>query len=155
MGDVLGRLEKSIEIQAPPEKIWELLAFDRSPEWMGDMTTKAEYTSEIHSLDDKFKVGTTAFAWTHSGIGSKLEIIESLKYEKMTTRSTSSSRWKMTSISTFTLKPTQRDTEVSYVMDYEFHSILGKMLNKLVFDRWAETEYEKALQNLKSLLEQS
>ena len=149
----MGRLEKSIEILAPPEKIWELLAFDRSSEWMGDMTTKAEYTSEIHSVEDKFKVGATAFTWTHSGIGSTLEIIESLKYEKMTTRSTSSSRWKMTSISTFTLKPTKMGTEVSYVMDYEFHSILGKMLNKLVFDRWAETEYEKAFQNLKRILE--
>jgi hypothetical protein len=29
----LGTTEKSIIIKAPPEKIWELLAFDRFPEW--------------------------------------------------------------------------------------------------------------------------
>jgi len=27
--DILGRVEKSIEIRAPPEKVWEMLAFDR------------------------------------------------------------------------------------------------------------------------------
>jgi len=30
----LGRTEKLIIIKAPPEKIWEMLAFDRFPEWM-------------------------------------------------------------------------------------------------------------------------
>ena len=29
----MGRVEKSIEIKAPPEKVWEMLALDRFPEW--------------------------------------------------------------------------------------------------------------------------
>jgi len=29
----LGRVEKSIEIRAPHEKVWEMLAVDRFPEW--------------------------------------------------------------------------------------------------------------------------
>jgi len=29
----LGRIEKSIEIKAPPEKVWEMLALDRLLEW--------------------------------------------------------------------------------------------------------------------------
>ena len=63
MGDVfLGRIELSIEIKAPPEKIWEMLAFDRSTEWMGDMMTFAEYTSEVKTSEDKLKVGATAHA---------------------------------------------------------------------------------------------
>ena len=54
----------------------------------------------------------------------------------------------------FTLKPIETGTQVTYVMDYEFRSILGKMLNTLVFSKWAATEYEKALEKLKTLLEQ-
>ncbi len=30
---ILGRVEKSIVIKAPPEKVWEMLAFERLPEW--------------------------------------------------------------------------------------------------------------------------
>ncbi len=29
----MARLEKSIEIKAPPEKVWKMLAFDRYMEW--------------------------------------------------------------------------------------------------------------------------
>jgi hypothetical protein len=32
--DLLGRTEQSIIIKAPPENVWELLAFDRLPECM-------------------------------------------------------------------------------------------------------------------------
>ena len=28
------RIEKSIEIKTPPEKVWEMLALNRQPEWM-------------------------------------------------------------------------------------------------------------------------
>jgi len=31
-GVILGRVEKSIEIRAPPEKVWEMLALDRFQE---------------------------------------------------------------------------------------------------------------------------
>jgi uncharacterized protein YndB with AHSA1/START domain len=31
--DILGRVKRSIEIKVPPEKVWELLAFDRLLEW--------------------------------------------------------------------------------------------------------------------------
>ena len=137
--DVLGRIEKSIEIKAPPEKVWEMLAFDRNPEWMGDMTTSAEYTSEVRTLEDKFKVGASAHTRTHSGMEGDLEIIESIYNEKMTSRSTSGTT--KGSIGTFSLKPTETGTEVTYVMDYKFNSILWKILDKLVIGRMMEKEY--------------
>ena len=55
----MARIEKSIEIKAPPEKIWELQAWDRVPEWMDGMIS-AEYTSEVSTLEDKLGVGATA-----------------------------------------------------------------------------------------------
>ena len=146
----MGRVEKSIILKAPPEKVWEMLAFDRAPEWMGDMMVSGEYTSEVRTVEDKFKVGASAHARTHSNMEGDLEVTESLEHEKMTTRSTSRN---MTSIGTFSLKPTEAGTAVTYVMDYEFHSILWKILDKLVVGRMMEKEYEKALENLKSILE--
>ena len=52
--DILGRLEKSIEIKAPPEKVWELLALDRFPEWqVGQIPTKGmEFTLEVSTPED-------------------------------------------------------------------------------------------------------
>jgi len=146
----LGRIKKSIIIKALPEKVWEMLAFDRATEWMGDMMTSAEYTSELRTVEDKFKVGASARTRTHSGIESDIEITESLENEKMTSRTTSRT---MTAIGTFSLKPTEAGTAVTYEMDYEFHKILWKILDKLVLGRWIEKDSEKALENLKSILE--
>ena len=122
----MGRIEKSIEIKAPPEKVWEMLVFDRAPEWMGDLMTSAEYTSDVRTLEDKFKVGASAHTRTHSGIKSDIEIMESLENEKMTSRTTSGT---MTAIGTYTLKPMEAGTIVTYEMNYEFHKILWKILD--------------------------
>ncbi len=146
----MGRVEKSIEIKAPPEKVWEMLAFDRSSEWMGDLTVSGEYTSEVLNVEDKFKVGASARVRTHSGREGDVEITESLKHEKMTHRLTSRD---MTAIGTYSLKPTETGTALTYVMNYEFQSIFLKILGKLAFDRMFEKDYDKALEKLKSILE--
>ena len=59
----------------------------------------------------------------------------------------------MTAIGTYTLKPTDAGTIVTYVTDYEFHKILWKILDKLMLGRWMEKDSEKALGNLKRILE--
>jgi len=53
-GDVLTRVETSIEIKASPEKVWEMLALDRCPEWMDDLES-SEYITEIHTPEDRYK----------------------------------------------------------------------------------------------------
>ena len=61
--DFLGRVEKSIEIKAPPEKVWEMLALDRLLEWeegyQKDIES-VEYTSEVSTPEDKYEVGARA-----------------------------------------------------------------------------------------------
>jgi len=52
-GNILGRVAKSIEIKASPEKVWEMLAFDRRPEWMEGIKS-VKYTSEIPTPEDKY-----------------------------------------------------------------------------------------------------
>ena len=60
----MGSVEKSIVIEAPPEKVWEMLTFDRLPEWSegyGEgLGERVEYTSKVYTPEDKYRVGATA-----------------------------------------------------------------------------------------------
>ena len=42
----MGRIKRSIEIKALPEKIWPVIFWDRVPEWF-DIIKKAEQTSKV------------------------------------------------------------------------------------------------------------
>ena len=144
----MGRIEKSIEIGAPPEKVWELLALDRLPEWMDVLEMKSgEYISEVHTPKDKYKVGATAHIvekrWEYD-----LDISESLENEMITVHS----RGKYPYTITCTLKPVDDGTKLMYTSDYESKGILGKAFVKL-FAGTLEKQVERALEKLKSMLE--
>jgi uncharacterized protein YndB with AHSA1/START domain len=70
------RIEKSIEIGAPPEKVWEMLAFDKAKEWMEGWRS-VKYASEVRTPEDKYKVGASAHITEH--VKYDLEVTESLK----------------------------------------------------------------------------
>ena len=146
----MGRGEKTIEIKAPPEKVWEMLAFDRLPEWMDSMKSVA-YTSEVRTSEDKYRVGASAHVIAEEKFD--LEIMENIENEKI------SSRWRGTgqvrnTIVTYTLKPTEAGTEMTYAVDYEMPwGVLGKFLDKLFAQRVAEKTIEKESKKLKSILE--
>jgi len=85
----LVRIEKSIEIKARPEKVWEMLALDRWLEWDEGTQKNAksvEYTSEVHTPEDKYRVGATAnFIDKHDKL-MMMTITDSLENEKITYR---------------------------------------------------------------------
>ena len=153
--DILGRVENSIEIKAPPEKVWEMLAWDKASEWIAGYE-RVDYTSEVRTPEDRYRVGASAKVISETA-GKKMEfdyeITESIENEKMTTHFTSEN---VSGFGTFSLKPTQAGTEITYVMEYRLpYSILGKILDKLVLGRRIEkeTDLERAFENLKSILE--
>jgi uncharacterized membrane protein len=76
----LVRIEKSVEIKAPPEKIWEMLALDRMPEWM--YWKSVAFISEVRTPEDKHRVGASARV-TEKHAKYDLEITESLENEKI------------------------------------------------------------------------
>ena len=85
----MGRVEKSIIIKAPPEKVWEMLALDRWSEWqvvggIGSLQIEkgVTFTSEVNSPEDKYRVGTSAQPTTYDKLTFK--VTESLKNEKIT-----------------------------------------------------------------------
>jgi len=153
----LGRIEKSIEIKVPPEKVWEMLAFDRVPEWM-DMMKSVEYTSEVSTPKDKYRVGATAqgIPEGYEEFNCNFEITESLENEKMSHR-----LWEkvyrgiLGGLITYTLEPVEVGTRFTYEANLNEipWGILGKIISPL-WQRMGRKEYEKAIENLKNILEE-
>ena len=162
-GDFLGRAEKSIIIKAPTEKIWEMLAFDRIQEWDEgwEYGGGVEYTSEVHTPKDKYRVGATA-----QGIPKKPEdnycrfkIIESLENKKMKYYAWEKPKFLgiLSMFITYFLEPAGTDTKITYEIEsekYGVFGIFGKFLEKLYLRRMIKMQIQKALEKLKSILEQ-
>ncbi len=147
---ILSRIEKSIEIKAPPEKVWEMLALDKLPEWMVVLGWESSnIISEVRTPKDKYKVGAIAHIVEKRG-EHDVEITESVENEKMTYRS-KPPYYKYTA--TYILKAVQGGTELTWVSDTEMPwGMLGNFLLPF-FQKVGEMELEKSLKNLKSILE--
>ena len=148
----MTRMEKSIEIMAPPEKVWEMLALDRLTEWVPGYKRdleSVEYTSEIRTPEDKLKVGASAHGIPKKKGKFNFEIMESLENQKFTYRLSGS----LNVIVTSTLEPVQQGTKFTYLYDYEMPwGILGKIIEKLLISN-LKKESESSLENLKNILE--
>ncbi len=147
----MGRIEKSIETKTSPEKVWEMLAVDRWPEWM-DGWKDAQYTSEVRTPEDKYGLGASAHITEHR-VGMRIkydfQITESLKNEKITFRSKSMGY----TLVTYILESVKEGTKLTYAIDYEMPwGILGKVLDKLGRGS-GEKSVEKELKKLKIILE--
>jgi hypothetical protein len=164
----LGRTETSIIIKAPPEKVWEMLAFDRIQEWeegYGEgLGERVEYTSEVNTPEDKFRVGATAQGTPNTPFGDtehhicRFEIIESLEHEKIKYRAWEKPKYfgTLSVLSSYSLEPVGTETKITCEVEsekYGVFGILGKFLEKLYLRRWAEKKMQKELENLKSIME--
>jgi len=150
----LGRIEKSIEIRATPEKVWEILALDRMPEWKENCKS-VTFTSQMHAPRDKYRVGTTAhFVDQHEhGPANELmmTVADSLENEKITYRSSYSFVPRIDL--TYGLELIENGTKLTYVADYSTRwGVLGQIIFKLMLmaDR---NEVENSLRNLRNILE--
>jgi len=148
-------METSVEIKASPRKVWEMLAWDRFPEW-DEGTQKnvksVEYTSVVNTPEDKYRVGASCCMSTKEG-NMDLEIIESLANEKIAYRVTGAPFGTQPTVA-YTLEPVEERTKLTLVADYEMPwGIFGKFLDKLFLHRMGENEFERSLEKLKSILE--
>jgi len=164
----LGRVETSIVINAPPEKVWEMLAFDRIQEWdegYGEgLGERVEYTSEVNTPKDKYRVGATAQGTPNTPFGDtqhhicRFEIIESLENKKIKYYAWEKPKYfgTLSMFTSYSLEPIGTDTKITYEVEsekYGIFGILGKFLEKLYLRRWAKKKIQKELENLKSILE--
>lgn len=144
----MARIEKTVEIKAPPEKLWPLGSFDRLPEWFSFMK-KIEWTSK-----EKDVVGSTAHVSVEvAGVKSEadVEMVECVKNKKRAWRTTSP-RTPITSVTTLT--PTEAGTRIAFLMEYKLpYSILGKVIDKVRVSKQLERNIEQGFKNLKTAAE--
>jgi len=145
----LTRVETSIEIKAPPEKVWGMLALDRWSEWMHPLsfldTKNMKFTSEVNTPKDKYRVGASAYPSAHPKADFK--VTESIENEKITYLHGGEATM------TYILKPTDEGTRLTYVVEYEMPwGILGKFLLRLLRGI-GERDVEKGFEKLKSIVE--
>ncbi len=145
-----NKIEKSITIKAPPEKVFALLT-NRSevPKW-NLLIREARITSK-----ESTGVGSTVhYAGLAAGTKGEWdsETTEWVKDRKYAWRTISGD---VAMLVTWTLREIDTGTELTYELRYELpYSILGKVLDKLKVSKDIETGMNNALQNLKQLSEQ-
>jgi len=142
----LERIEKTIEIKAPVEKVWALIFdLERIPEWAKGYTEK-----EIITSKQRTGVGTT----THEvgvSFGKPYEkdfiVTEWVEKEKISFKSTSGWPWH----GSWIMKPTEEGTLFTYVADFDLpfkaerlREVFGKRYEKLI-QEW--------IQNIKNIVE--
>ena len=145
----MARIEKTIEIKAPPEKLWPMGSIERIPEWMS-FIKKVEWTSK-----DKDVVGSTARVSVElAGVKSEsnVEMTECVKNKKRAWRAISGSPTPVSNVTALT--PTEAGTKITYLMDYELpYSFLGKIIDKLRVSKELEKSIEQGFKKLKATVE--
>ena len=148
----MGKVTMSIEIGASPEKVFT---------FMGDLEklnelTKGFVKNEITSKEP-IGVGSTGHTIIYNKSGGKqaefdMEITEFEKNKKVTMRTVGKSKMKVNI--KYVYEPTATGTKLTKTTDYELpYSILGKIIDKLSVRKNMEKMDEKALRDLKKVLE--
>ncbi len=148
----MGRVERSIVINAPPEKIWGMLAMDKLQEWdegLQKSVKSIEYISEVNTPEDKYKVGASARMTENSGKEFVMEVKESLVNEKIVYQSDM-----MSMVITYEIEPAIEGTKLTKISDYKLpYGFFGGFLDKLAGQRMLGKETERSSENLKGILE--
>ena len=144
-----------------------MLAFDRIQEWDKgygvELGERVEYTSEVNTPKDKYRVGATAQGTPNTPFGDtqhhicRFEIIESLENKKIKYRAWEKPKYfgTLSQFTTYTLESVGTDTKFTVEVETEkYLGIFGAFLIKLFLRRWAEKQMQKSLENLKIVLEQ-
>jgi uncharacterized membrane protein len=144
----MARIEKSIEINAPLTEVWQLINWNRVPEWYSSIK-KVKWTSE-----EKMEVGATVHVLSEiAGVKGEwdAEITEFVNNQSVSWRTTSGNP---TIIYHATLAPSKTVAKLTTAFDYELpYSIFGKIINKLRVHKVMEKETESALQKIKNAAE--
>ncbi len=144
----MTRIQKSIDINAPKEKIWSFVNWDKVPEYYNSIK-RIQWTSE-----PKMRVGSTVRVFSEMA-GRKeefdTEITEWIPNEKVVWRTTSGN---MPGEYTATLVPSSAGFKITTSFDYTMpFSVVGKLIDKLSFKKYMDNEATEALQRMKELAE--
>ncbi len=145
------KIERSIVIEAPPEKVFALVDDqERTPEW-NDLIKEVKVTSKE----------CTGVGSTQHYVSIQMDEGPQGEWDTITTKWVENEgySWRTTSgditnYGSITLKPVDGGTEVTLVLNYELpYSILGRIIDKLLVSKEMEKGLTRALRNLKDLVE--
>ena len=146
----MGKLTKSIEIAASPEKVFTFINDAKKMNEASKGFAEMEYASE-----GPVGVGTTYHLIAKIGgqeRESDMEITEFVKNKKMSSHTIGASKAKMTN--SWNLEPTAKGTKLTQSMDYEVpYSVLGKVIDKLKVSKDLDKVMGKLMENVKKALE--
>jgi hypothetical protein len=112
------------------------------------MMERVEYTSEVNTDNDKYRVGATALGTPKGGPPNNChyEITESVKHEKITHHMWEKwGRGILRGSITYTLEPIEAGTRFTYEANYEIpFGILGKIIKPFIM-LYGRKEIEKYL----------
>jgi carbon monoxide dehydrogenase subunit G len=141
----MAKIQKSITINAPPEKIWAYLEDPMNvPEWLPGMIEVRNITGSGVGM---------RFEWTYKMLGiqfkGETEVTEFIQNE----RSVDKSKAGIESTWVYTYEPHEGGTKLSIDVDYKVPvPVLGKLAEKLIL-KTNEREAELALENIKTMVE--
>jgi uncharacterized membrane protein len=146
----LGKLTKSIEIEASPEKVFAFILDSKKMNELSKGNLEWEPTSK-----EPVGVGSTSH-WVATAGGNQqewdMEVTEFVKNKKCAMRTIGASKFKSTIL--FTLEPTAKGTKLAYSYDYELpYSVLGKLVDKLKVGKEMEKNIGAMTEDIKKALE--
>jgi uncharacterized membrane protein len=146
----LGKVTKSIEIEASPEKVFAFILDSKKLNEISKGNLEMEPTSK-----EPVGVGSTSH-WVATAGGNQqewdMEVTEFVKNKKFVARTIGASKFKSTML--FTLEPTAKGAKLTYSMDYELpYSVLGKLVDKLKVGKEMEKNIGAMLEKAKKALE--
>lgn len=144
----MAKIERSVEVNASPEKIWKLMSWEKIPEWY------TAFKKVVHTSKEKDVVGETVHI-NGEVAGAKAEwdaeTTERVVNEKVGWRSIGGA---FTGFGTQTLTQIKTGTKVTFSMDYQMpYSIFGKIMDKLRFQKAFEKTIDEGLKKLKEIAE--
>jgi uncharacterized membrane protein len=146
----VGKLTKSIEIEASPEKVFAFILDSKKMNELSKGSLEIEPTSK-----EPVGVGSTGH-WVATAGGNQqewdMEVTEFVKNKKCAMRTIGASKFKSDLL--FTLEPTAKGTKLTYSYNYELpYSVLGKLVDKLKVGKDMEKNIGVMMENIKKALE--
>ncbi len=144
----MAKIEKSIDINAPPEKIFPLLLWERSPEWYEPFKKVTHKSGVKDAVGEIVHVSGVVAGVKAEWDGETTEVVSN---EKVTWRTVGGA---FTGFGSNLLIPTKTGTKVSVVFDYDMpYSVLGKLMDKLRFQKAFEKSFDVGLKKMKEIAE--
>ncbi len=144
----MAHFEKSVEIAAPVEKVWQYIVQGTSTLEYMPMVSEFEFTRPVeYRPGDRFRMKMKVLGVT---LEFESEVEEEVPNEKLRFSSISG----MQNTTTYLLEPIEGGCRVTFISDYEVPGgFLGQIADRIAVGRAMEKGVAEALENLKRKME--